>query len=80
MNYRDFAYWLQGFYEVQPGWEPGKALENMPISAAQSKIIQEHLAMAFAHEKSVKPVDGFHDSPLGRYLREGRGSDLTLTC
>jgi len=41
MTSRDFAYWLQGFFELN---EPGK------ISKEQARIIQRHLGLVFTHE------------------------------
>ena len=52
MEPRDFAYWLQGFFELR---EPGK------INAKQAAIIEEHLALVL-DKKTVlsmaQPWDG----------------------
>ena len=43
MTSRDFAYWLQGFFELNP--------ENTPsLSAQQVDQIKKHLNMVFIHE------------------------------
>tara|TARA_R110000824_G_scaffold300225_1_gene488253 strand:- start:9157 stop:9384 length:228 start_codon:yes stop_codon:yes gene_type:complete len=46
---RDFAYWLQGFFELR---EPGK------INAKQAAIIEEHLALVLDKKTtgSMKPA------------------------
>lgn len=41
MTSRDFAYWLQGFFEISGATD---------ISAAQAQVIKNHLSMVFIHE------------------------------
>lgn len=41
MKSRDFAFWLQGFFEIS-------GTEN--ITPEQAKIIKKHLDLVFAHE------------------------------
>jgi hypothetical protein len=43
MRSRDFAYWLQGFFEIDGD-------ENRPLTAEQVRKIRNHLAMVFKHE------------------------------
>lgn len=43
MTSREFAYWLQGFFELRED-------KNAPLTVEQSKTIQKHLAMVFIHE------------------------------
>ena len=41
MKSRDFCFWLQGFFELS---------DDQAISATKAKMIQDHLALVFAHE------------------------------
>lgn len=41
MNSRDFAYWLQGFFEIGG---------VRAITAEEAQVIQNHLNMVFIHE------------------------------
>lgn len=41
MTSRDFAYWLQGFFEI------GKSTE---LNAEQTDLVKRHLALVFKHE------------------------------
>ncbi len=62
MTSRDFCYWLQGYFELQPG-------EGFTV--AQSATIRRHLAMVFKHEidpsfpaEQQAALDAAHRSPL----------------
>jgi hypothetical protein len=61
MNERDFAYWLNGFVEMNGGAMP---------TAAQWKAIQDHLALVF--KKVTPPVVEVKsgESDLQRIMRE----------
>jgi len=54
MNERDFAYWLQGFFEMT---------ESESLSSAQVKMIKEHLALVFDKQtgKIVSKGGNFFD-------------------
>lgn len=39
MEFRDFAYWLQGYFELTPS--------NKDLTVAQVDVIKEHLALCF---------------------------------
>jgi len=41
MTSRDFAYWLQGFFEVS---------DAKTLNSKQTEIIKKHLALVFFHE------------------------------
>ncbi len=49
MTSRDFAYWLQGFFEIT---------KPTVIDADQLTVIQAHLGMVFVHE-----IDPSHGGP-----------------
>lgn len=44
MKARDFAYWLQGFFELYP-----ESLE-IGLSQKQAEVISKHLDLVFMHE------------------------------
>jgi hypothetical protein len=50
MTSRDFAYWLQGFFELS-----GVAA----LTTKQTALVQKHLAMVFKHE--IDPTMGSAD-------------------
>lgn len=51
MNSRDFAFWLQGYFEISGGGE---------LNQTQVGMIRNHLALVFAHEidPSMEPSVG----------------------
>lgn len=52
MTARDFAFWLQGFFELQQVDE-----KKLSISDSQAAMIQRHLNLVFVHE--IDPsIDG----------------------
>lgn len=64
MTSRDFAYWLQGFFEVSK-------IET--LTKDQTKIIKNHLNMVFKHEidpsmgdeQHIKTLKELHDNNSG---------------
>lgn len=46
MTSRDFCYWLQGYFELGDQEE----MDAKGISAKQTAVIRNHLAMVFHHE------------------------------
>lgn len=48
MQARDFAFWLQGFFELSP---PG------PITAEQAALIKTHLDLVFQHDIARKQLE-----------------------
>lgn len=57
MTSRDFAYWLQGFFEIT-----GESLET--IQKPQVEQIKKHLAMVFVHEIDPSHGDAEHQQQL----------------
>lgn len=51
MTSRDFAFWLQGYFEIEDANGT-----TQPINAEKVEIIKKHLAMVFIHE--IDPLDG----------------------
>lgn len=63
MTSRDFAYWLQGFFEIQ---------NPLEITEEQTEMIKKHLSLVFIHEidpsmgdkKHQTKLNNVHNSPL----------------
>jgi hypothetical protein len=56
MQSRDFAYWLQGYFEIV-----GASSNREPdgLTSGQVEMIKKHLAMVFVHE--IDPAMGNKD-------------------
>jgi len=57
MTSRDFAYWLQGFFEISN-------VED--LSKEQTKVIKNHLNMVFKHEIDPSMGDVNHQQELNQ--------------
>lgn len=55
MRSRDFAYWLQGFFEIS---------NTDTITTEQTKIIKNHLNLVFKHEIDPSMGDEQHQQEL----------------
>ncbi len=55
MTSRDFAFWLQGFFEVQKPTE---------ITPEQTQMIKNHLNLVFKHEIDPSMGDAKHQHEL----------------
>jgi hypothetical protein len=55
MKSRDFAYWLQGFFEISGA---------SGISGEQAETIRKHLALVFKHEIDPEMGDAKHQDEL----------------
>ncbi len=42
---RDFAFWLQGYFEIEEA-----ARQEVTLSSTQVQVIRKHLALVFRHE------------------------------
>lgn len=58
MTSRDFAYWLQGFFEISGG---GGALSQQQVG-----IVRKHLALVFKHE--IDPSMGGPEKQAATHL------------
>lgn len=47
MTSRDFAYWLQGYFEIL---DPSLEAAPFPLGPAQVKSIRDHLQLVFTHD------------------------------
>lgn len=61
MTSRDFAFWLQGFFEISD-LESGDQPQG--LNAAQTASIQKHLALVFKHEIDPSMGDEEHQKAL----------------
>lgn len=57
MTSRDFAYWLQGFFEVS---------NAETISKEQTECIKKHLNLVFKHEIDPSMGDAKHQTELNQ--------------
>jgi hypothetical protein len=63
VNSRDFAYWIQGYFEIERARAGGA---DIILNNSQVECIQKHLAMVFVHEidpsfgKSNPALDALH--------------------
>lgn len=64
MTSRDFAYWLQGYFEIGDltSNKPGED----PLTVAQVNVIRKHLNMVFKHEIDPKMGSALHQAELSQ--------------
>ena len=62
MKSRDFVYWLQGMFELNP---------TETLDAKQTELIRRHLAMVFLHEIDPDAGDGKQQAALNQ-AHEGK--------
>lgn len=68
MTSRDFAYWLQGYFEIS---------NNESINKEQTDIIKKHLNLVFKHEIDPSMGDEKHQNDLNS-IHNGNNSHSTL--
>lgn len=73
MTSRDFAYWLQGFFEITEATE---------ITPEQTERIKRHLALVFKHEIDPSMGDKKHQEKLNELHNSFDPSkyDGTMRC
>jgi hypothetical protein len=71
MQSRDFAYWLQGFFEIS---------NADCLTGAQVEMVKRHLALVFAHE--IDPTMGpkTHQDVLNAIHRPPPLSEIKMRC
>ena len=76
MTSRDFAFWLQGFFELQG------AING--LDANQANTIRNHLALVFKHEIDPGMGNAAHQADLNKTHGKIGGKDpitgMTLRC
>lgn len=73
MTSRDFAYWLQGFFEIS---------ETDELNIKQVKMIKAHLNLVFKHEIDPSNLDGKSETEKIEYVeihRGGKDGDVLKT-
>lgn len=63
MTSRDFAYWLQGFFEIAGAAQPSTI---MFLTGAQVELVKKHLALVFKHEIDPSYGDEERQAELSR--------------
>lgn len=61
MTSRDFAFWLQGFFEVNDARDGGNEITDKQID-----IIKKHLNLVFLHEIDPSMGDQKHQDKLNK--------------
>ena len=77
MTSRDFAYWLQGFFEIN-----GKGIKGtLELNPDQVQIIRNHLNLVFHHEidKQYKEGDGSVEVHNGSEFKDDPIPDFKYT-
>jgi len=73
MTSRDFAYWLQGFFEItQSGGAPAT------LTPAQVQIVQRQVSLVFKHEIDPSMGGQAHQATLSNL--HGPSSSMLLRC
>lgn len=68
MKSRDFAFWLQGYFEV--------SASNPGLTPAQVEVIKRHLALVFIHEIDPSMGDAKAQDALNKIHKPGSGEIL----
>jgi hypothetical protein len=73
MTSRDFAYWLQGFFEISGATE---------MTAPQVEQLKKHLHMVFEHEIDPSAGDAKTQEKLNQIHHGGSGGfgDTKIRC
>lgn len=73
MTSRDFAYWLQGFFEVS---------NAETITKEQTEVVKRHLSLVFKHEIDPSMGDEKHQQELNNIHnpKPNFGKDELLRC
>jgi len=79
MTSRDFAYWLNGFFEIQHnGPYPAEPQLRYNLNDDQIDTIRNHLAMVFKHEIDPSHGDKKHQEALSE-IHQGTEERVTKT-
>jgi hypothetical protein len=75
MKSRDFAYWLQGFFEITRA----HGGLNVALVPSQVELIEKHLALVFKHEIDPAMGDAKHQAGLNEIHGNDPGK-LVFRC
>ena len=70
MTSRDFAYWLQGYFEIS---------NPTSISEEETQMIRKHLALVFKHEIDPSMGNDDHQTELN-YIHSGHTGNDLIRC
>ena len=73
MTSRDFAYWLQGFFEIS-------GTDALTMSAEQVTMVKKHLNMVFVHEIDPSMGDQKHQDKLNDIHGNPPGKPPVYRC
>lgn len=71
MTSRDFAYWLQGYFEIS---NPEK------IEKKEVEMIKKHLNLVFKHEIDPSMGDEKHQTKLNKIHNGPASSEVLVRC
>ena|ERR1700761_6066822 len=71
MTSRDFAYWLQGFFELD---DKGLKQASYELTHKQIDTIRNHLALVFKHEIDPSYGDAKHQEELNKIHNPDSGA------
>ncbi len=74
MTSRDFAYWLQGYFEIS---------NPKTISEQETEMIKKHLNLVFKHEIDPSMGDAKHQQVLNEVhnqIPDPHGHNLVVRC
>lgn len=70
MTSRDFAFWLQGYFEIL---DPSLEAAPFPLGPAQVKSIRDHLQLVFTHD--INP----RTDVMSAYAKQAIGGGVMFT-
>lgn len=71
MTSRDFAYWLQGYFEIT---------NTKKIDEKQTEMIKKHLNLVFKHEIDPSMGNKKHQDELNKIHKTNFGKDTLIRC
>ena len=71
MTSRDFAFWLQGFFEIS---------DINSIDAKQTEMIKKHLNLVFIHDIDPSMGDNQHQQKLNQAHGSVKPGDMLMRC
>lgn len=75
MDYKEFAYWLKGFFDISD------SLGSKTLNETQVDMIKEHLALVFGEQECVeqkvdKPKEKSTEMPAWKLYQSTRGKRI----
>lgn len=73
MTSRDFAFWLQGFFEIT-------GADSLTMNAEQVAMVKKHLALVFIHEIDPSMGGKDHQEKLNDIHGNKPGQNFQMRC